>query len=106
MRGLGPGAVINGWEAKSKRRTLVIHCQIQRALESKTGDSFVSCFFLHQIPLDTLQPGFLKEHIPIQLDDQLNIQVEICFGGANGAGGVDVDVVSVFDEVVVDVVEE
>ena len=62
--------------------------------------------FLHQIPLDTLQPGFLKEDIRIQLDDQLNIQVEVRFGGADGACGMDVDVVSVFDEMVVDVVEE
>jgi len=62
--------------------------------------------FLHQIPFDTLQPGFLKEDIPIQLDDQLNIQMKIRFGGADGACGMDVNIVSVFDEVVVDVVEE
>ena len=62
--------------------------------------------FLHQIPFDTLQPGPLKEHILVQLDDQLNIQVEVGFGGADGASGLDVDIMSVFDEVVVDVVEE
>ena len=62
--------------------------------------------FLQQLPLDALQPRFLKEHILIQLDDQLNIQMKICFGGADGAGGMDVDVVSMFDEVVVDIVEE
>jgi len=32
--------------------------------------------------------------------------MKIRFGGADGAGGMDVDVVSVFDEVVVDVVVE
>ena len=48
----------------------------------------------------------MKEDIVVQFDDQLNIQVEVCFGGADGAGGMDVDVVSVFDEVIVDVVEE
>jgi hypothetical protein len=32
--------------------------------------------------------------------------MKICFGGADGAGGMDVDIVSVFNEVVVDVVEE
>jgi len=42
--------------------------------------------FLHQIPLHTLQPGFLKEHTPVQIDDQLNIQMEIRFGGADGTG--------------------
>ena len=62
--------------------------------------------FLHQIPFDTLQPWFLKEDILIQLNDQLNIQMEVRFGGADGARGMDVDIVSVFDEVVVDVVEE
>ena len=62
--------------------------------------------FLHQTPLHTFQPGFLKEYIPVQLDNQLNIEMKIRFGGADGAGGMDVDVVSMFDEVVVDVVVE
>ena len=79
-----------------------------KALESKTGDNSrcLLFVFLHQIPLDTLQPGLLKEHILIQFDNQLNIQMEIGFCRANGAGGVDMDVVSMFDEVVIDVVEE
>jgi hypothetical protein len=41
--------------------------------------------FLHQIPLHTLQPGFLKEDIPIQLDEQLNIQMGSPFLPVDGA---------------------
>ena len=61
---------------------------------------------LHQIPLHTLQPRLLEEQIIIQLDDQLNIQMEVRFSGADGAGGMDVNVVSMFNEMVVDVIEE
>ena len=73
-------------------------------MKQETTLSLVS--FLHQIPFHSFQPGFLKEHIPIQLDDQLNIQVKVRFGRADGARRMDVNVMSVFDEVIVDVVEE
>jgi len=74
--------------------------------QNRRQPHIVSGLILNQIPLDTFQPGFLKEDIFIQLDDQLNIQMEVRFGGANGTGGMDVDIVSVCDEVVVDVVVE